>query len=87
MFVRGKIIYSNLELTNEYIGYPNLYEFFKEFISSGFNPMRKVHNTKDHICYIGLSNGGGKLLTIDSDLYENDMFVNPKRIILANVNN
>ena len=35
-------------------------------IHTGFHPMRKIHNTKSHIVYAGMSKGGGKILTIDS---------------------
>jgi len=47
--------------------------------------MRKLHNTKSHIVYAGISKGGGKILTINSDVYGNDIFINPARVILTNV--
>lgn len=46
--------------------------------------MRKVHNLKTHIVYAGISNGGGKILTIENDVYGNDIFVNPAKVILSN---
>lgn len=48
--------------------------------------MRKLQNFKSHIVYAGLSKGGGKILTIDSEVYGNDIYVHPGKIILSNVN-
>lgn len=48
--------------------------------------MRKIHNSKSHLTYLGISKGGGKLLTLDNDIYGDDIYVNPARVILANVN-
>lgn len=46
--------------------------------------MRKIHNLKTHIVYAGISKGGGKILAIDNDVYGNDIFVNPAKVILSN---
>lgn len=48
--------------------------------------MRKIHNIKSHIVYVGISKGGGKILSVDSEVYGDDIFVNPGKIILSNVN-
>lgn len=48
--------------------------------------MRKIHNTKPYIWYFGVSKAGGKLLTIDNDIYGDDICVHPGKIILSNVN-
>ena len=53
-------------------------------MGSGFHPMRKIHNIKSHLCYFGLSKAGGKLLTIDNDIYGDDICVHPGKIILSN---
>lgn len=46
--------------------------------------MRKIHNLKTQIVYAGLSKAGGKILAIDSDVYGNEIFINPARVILSN---
>jgi len=48
--------------------------------------MRKIHNIRPNICYFAVSKSGGKLLTIDNDIYSDDIYVNPARVILTNVN-
>ncbi len=47
--------------------------------------MRKLHNTKSNICYAGITKGGGKFFSIDNDVYGEDIFVNPARVVLSNV--
>jgi hypothetical protein len=48
--------------------------------------MRKVHNLNNNLVYFGLNRGGGKILTIDNDVYGDDLYLNPAKIILTNAN-
>ena len=87
--MRGQILYGNFNFNanvRNYAGYPDIITFLKEFLDSGYQPLRKVHNEKSHIVYFGISKAGGKILCIDNDIYGNDMCVKPSRVILSNVN-
>ncbi len=48
--------------------------------------MRKIHNFSDQICYFGIVRDGGKLLVLYNHIYGDDIYVNPRKIILSNVN-
>jgi hypothetical protein len=85
--VRGKIIYANFDYMSKSddAGYQTFTEYWREVVVNDY-PMRKVHNSKSHLVYFGLSRGGGKLLSIENELYGDDIYVNPGRVIMSNVN-
>ena len=93
VYIGGKILYANFDwnsITIKQLGYDTFWAFCKECYETGVYPLRKLHNTSKHINYFGITKStnekpGGKFLIIDSEVYGNDMYIHPKKIVISNV--